>query len=590
MVQTNKYQSLLLLLFAILFIGYGSNKVSSFYTMKPTDEQKNYPILSDGSGYYAYLPQWFIYKTDNFEFIHEIEEKYPESRFGEGLNYNPDGKITDKYFIGTPILTAPSFLIAHFLATTLQLDNDGYSFVYQWAVIINSFIFFLLGAWAMFRLLGMYNISFHWRLLSIFAFGWGTNLSYFTFFGASFSHVYSFAFIAPFLYSLHKWRLENNSYKKLPVLAFYLGMIVLIRPTDGLIGLLIPFFIHDFKNWKEVFFGLFSKKGRNWFLTAVLIFVTLIGLQFLNTYQQTGSFSFNNYSEESFDFWKNPQIFNVLFSFRKGLFIFSPLLLLSSIGFYFLWKKDKTLTLGIFIFLVLFTYVTAAWWCWWYGGGLGMRPFINVFAIFMLPFALVLQEAKRLLKIGVLVFTFGFMGLYQVYEYQYTHNILHYDNMSFADFKKVFLQTDKRFEWALHREYDVLPTEKAEREHKEIIINQDRSYFSDYFSLDSMLKINIIPDTIFSKWGGEITGVAHIFEPQQNPYFLVQYFNRNALVHETTRSFGSDIPTLHKDYKVTIPFYPNFELTTYDSIAISFFPHGIDCYFKDVQFKSFYWK
>jgi hypothetical protein len=50
-------------------------------------------IHKDGSGYYAYLPQWFIYhKQQPFQFINNITKKYNTLQFESGLANNKQTK------------------------------------------------------------------------------------------------------------------------------------------------------------------------------------------------------------------------------------------------------------------------------------------------------------------------------------------------------------------------------------------------------------------------------------------------------------------------------------------------------------------
>ena len=36
-------------------------------------------IYSDGAGYYAFMPEWFIYEGNNFGFNDSIRDKYPNT-------------------------------------------------------------------------------------------------------------------------------------------------------------------------------------------------------------------------------------------------------------------------------------------------------------------------------------------------------------------------------------------------------------------------------------------------------------------------------------------------------------------------------
>ncbi len=56
----------------------------------------------------------------------------------------------------------------------------------------------------------------------------------------------------------------------------------------------------------------------------------------------------------------------------------------------------------ILLLFTLFTYVIFSWWCWWYGGGLSIRPMIDVYCIFAIGLAAfihtILQAKSPVLK------------------------------------------------------------------------------------------------------------------------------------------------------------------------------------------------
>lgn len=56
------------------------------------------PIYSDAAGYYAFLPEWFIYDGNNFAFNDSIRLKYPDAGFEDGITRNEDNTFHNKYF------------------------------------------------------------------------------------------------------------------------------------------------------------------------------------------------------------------------------------------------------------------------------------------------------------------------------------------------------------------------------------------------------------------------------------------------------------------------------------------------------------
>ncbi|MDE7259181.1 MAG: hypothetical protein K2N77_08100, partial [Lachnospiraceae bacterium] len=85
-------------------------------------------------------------------------------------------------------------------------------------------------------------------------------------------------------------------------------------------------------------------------------------------------------------YWLAPQLGNFLFSVRKGLFFWSPVLLLAIIGMVVAYKMREKLYTGLIVFFLLIVYVSSAWWSWYYGGSFGQRvavDFMCLFAVFI---------------------------------------------------------------------------------------------------------------------------------------------------------------------------------------------------------------
>lgn len=582
--------SKLLFIFMVCLIMFSCFKKSDrYFGLVQYHNHESYPVISDGSGYYAFLPQWFVYKTDNFEFMDSIQEKYPDARFSDGFSYDFESeKRFNKYFIGTAVFQAPGFLITHSIATAFQLDNDGYSNAYQLYTVFIAFIFAFIGFWCISKILSYYNVSRFTKLVTILAIALGTNMGSFVIYNSSYSHVYSFAIISLFTLTLYRWRSADNPFKSLPLIGILLGFIFILRPTDAIVALLIPFFFKRKEKIPLFFKTIFTTKAFLYFLIAISLFIFPIFLQVLSTYQQLGKWALNSYVGEGFDYLMNPHIIDVLFSFRKGLFIYSPILIISIIGFYVFWKKDKAIAIGSISLLIVFTYITASWWCWWYGGGLGMRPYINILVLFAIPFGLLFETIANRYKIVLLLFSAIFVYMSQVYQQQMIKNILHYDDMNYTQFKHVFMKTDPRFEWSLHREFDELPTQKPIKSISELVSNKLIGQY-DMDRPDESLSVHIVVDTNFSYWAGSIVGKVKIVNKDQNPNYTVRYLKGDSLVKEQSFLFGGEIPAINTYYPIQLNFNPNMPTQLFDKVEVSLFPAGHKCYLKEAQFTSYYY-
>lgn len=155
---------------------------------------------------------------------------------------------------------------------------------------------------------------------------------------------------------------------------------------------------------------------------------------------QTGNFIVESYPGETFNF-STPEIFNILLSYKKGLFVYTPLIfasLLLIITGIKLWHKR-------FIFLItfsVFTYVTASWWCWYYGGGFSGRPFIDIYPLIIISILVLISEFSLMRQRLTLCLTIPFIFVNQIMAYQYSHLIMDGGQMDKNKYWDIFLETD----------------------------------------------------------------------------------------------------------------------------------------------------
>ena len=128
---------------------------------------------------------------------------------------------------------------------------------------------------------------------------------------------------------------------------------------------------------------IFSKKT----IIQFSIFIGILLVQMLLYKLLTGEFVLNGYVNESFTHLTNPQIYKVLFSTNKGLFIFCPILFVGFLSMLLFENKNKEFKTAQFLIFIAQTYIIASWWCWWLGYGYSERMYCDVLCIFALPLA-----------------------------------------------------------------------------------------------------------------------------------------------------------------------------------------------------------
>jgi hypothetical protein len=398
-------------------------------------------IEADGKGYYAYLPAVFIYHDLNFGFFDQVEK---ETYYNPNLYYEYrrtyNDKTIDKYYVGTAICLAPFFLAGHVITLIKGLPADGYSYYYTLMVHLGALFYFLLALLGLRRLLRSFNIEESIIALTLVAIVFGTNLFYYIVTEFSMSHVYSFAAITWFSLVIRKY-FTNPKNKYLFYSALLLGIITLIRPINILIVLAIPFLADNPDRFMS---GIKSILTKKWILLlSVSGFVILVFIQLLIYKISTGSFIVYSYKEEGFNFL-NPQISNFLFSYRKGMFIYTPLLLISLGGLIYLFRKNRFQFYTLLGFLFILIYIFSSWHMWFYGGSFSQRVMIDFYAFFTLMLAIAVQEIKNSKLKTLLISSIVLLVLIcQIQTYQYRRMQIHWSDMNKEKYWEVFMRIDK---------------------------------------------------------------------------------------------------------------------------------------------------
>ena len=395
-------------------------------------------IESDGKGYYAYLPAIFIYHDLQFSFFEEIEAKYFYDLKQEYRN-KINGRMVNKYYAGTAVAMAPFFFAGH--ALTLITDNpaDGYSKYYNILINIAGIFYMLAALFFIRKLLRLYDISENIITLILIAFAFGTNVYYYATIEPSMSHIYSMAFISAFLFYTKKWFIQREQ-KTLVIIGLLLGMIILIRPVNIIILLSIPFIAEEYEILKSGILDLF--KYPKALILAALACIGVCSIQLILYKLGTGNFIVYSYTEEGF-FWTNPQMFNILFGYKKGLFVYTPLIFLSFTGLFFLYKKSKFSFYTFLLNFIFITYVLSAWWCWYYGGSFGMRAFMEFYALFAILLALSIKSITNTLKKNIFIAViYILIFICQVQTYQYRYYYIHWSDMTKERYWDVFMRID----------------------------------------------------------------------------------------------------------------------------------------------------
>lgn len=397
---------------------------------------KNKVIDNDVVSYYAYLPAGIIFHDLNFNFIKELP---PEFKGKIWVGTAPNGKPILRMTMGLAILWLPFFLMAHLFSKVIGIEALGYSWPYSFAIFVATIFYLFIGLLFLRKILLKYFseiITGITLLLVVLA----TNLMYYTISEPGMSHVYSFSLITIFLNTTLKW-VDRPTFISSFILGLLAGLIVLIRPVNGLV-LVFPALI-SISSFSEFYYRLVNR--WTFIIVAGVAAVLITMPQLIYWKMQTGQFFFNSYMDQGRFYFTNPHVFDGLFSFRKGWFIYTPVMLFSMVGFFFLKQHLKGFALAGLVFFALFVYMIYSWWCWWYGGSFGSRPMIDTYGFLAIPLAAFLTTFtnKSLLKqsfVGLLLVVM--IALNQIQMNQYRKSLLHWDSMTRKAYFSIFLRSN----------------------------------------------------------------------------------------------------------------------------------------------------
>ena len=401
-------------------------------------------ISWDTLGYYLYLPAWFIYHDITImDWAPGLIEQYNLSDTFYQASHLPDQEgMVMKYSMGMAILYLPFFFIAHLLAEPLGYAADGFSAPYQAAVGIGSTVYVFIGLLFTRKvLLRYFNDKVAAIVLVLLVLG--TNYLQFSAYKTLMPHMPGFMITAMVLWFTIKWH-DKPNWKTALILGLSIGFAALIRPTEGFI-LVIPL-LWGVKNWSTLKekFALLWKYRIHLGLVALGVFLGVLP-QLIYWKYASGAWIFYSYGGEGF-FWTRPQLSKVLFEFRKGWYIYTPIMFLATLGLGVVWRKQREIFLPLLIFLCSTIYFIACWSIWWFAASFGHRAFVQSYAMMAIPLgfliAAVLASKKGWLKGIFFPIVILLMALNLFQHWQFHHGLIDPVRMTQEYYWHVFLKTD----------------------------------------------------------------------------------------------------------------------------------------------------
>lgn len=398
---------------------------------------------TDARGYFAYLPALFIYHDWQFGFFETIEQHKPDIQAytWDYRMVQPNNKVVNKCYVGTALCLAPAFILTHMLVSILSpADADGFTKFYFISVAFSAIVFAGIGLFFLRKILIEYGFSDFVISLVLLLTAFASNMVAYVLVDAGMSHIYSFALVMLFYYHLLLLK-KHKKNKYLIYLAVILGLLVLIRPTNAMAVLLFFVAFSSVSALRDICQYVLKNVGI--IFLSFIVFAFIISIQFIIYQIQSDTFFVYSYgSKESFDFL-HPHIFNFLFSYRKGFFIYTPIAFVSLWGVYNVFQENKFKALSILSFIALLVFVFSSWWSWWYGGSFSQRPMLDFWLVFALLLAYLIQAWQKKMKF-LLFTTFIFCIFTQIQLYQYRYYEIKYDHMTKEEYWHNFMMRNRK--------------------------------------------------------------------------------------------------------------------------------------------------
>jgi hypothetical protein len=365
-------------------------------------------ILSyDVFGYYLYLPTFFIQQDPGLHsiaWIEQINEIYNNTPSLFQIAATEQGNWIIRFNCGISIMYSPFFLIGHLVAHLTPYPQDGFSLPYQWAFIIGGIFYALIGIWAMRKVLLMY---FDDRITAITmaVLFLGSSVFFFGTMGNKEPHIFLFTMITLLILLTARWH-ASPSWKLAAGIGLLAGIIAASR-TTGILASSIPVLwgIFGYKSLKVKIRLMLSHYGH--VLLVLSAFILALSPQLIYWKVYSGQFIFNAYDDpqSGFDFL-HPRLHYVLFGFRKGFFIYSPVMVLAVIGLFAFARQQRNSFLPVLVYVLVMTYVISSFSTL---TSFGWRAFVEMHAVLALPLGFLIHYLFTRKRIAVYAFSAFFL-------------------------------------------------------------------------------------------------------------------------------------------------------------------------------------
>lgn len=383
----------------MVLVAVGALCMVTFLTLRVPRAQENGLLTSDGIRCFSYLRS--VVFDGDLDFRNEF------AQLGHApMRTTPTGLAHNGAAVGPAILWSPFYLSSHVFALMaheigVPLDISGYGLVYQSAVSIATMVYVLAGSFLTYAVCRRYFCPCT-SLLSVVGIWLASALLHYTVAAPDMAHGLSFFAVSLFVFVWHPPRFRTCG--EWILLGLSVGLMALVRHQDvvyaSILGVEVIQAVKagNCRTQRAAILQEYVRGAVLMGLTGALVFVPqLAAWQILFGIPVTipqGSGIFD---------WLHPSLLEYLFSTRHGLYTWTPIMLLATIGLVPLWKRDGKVAAALLVALLVHLYVNSAHIYWWAHGSFGARRFVSATPLLALGLAATTEHVAKRFRRGHLI-------------------------------------------------------------------------------------------------------------------------------------------------------------------------------------------
>jgi hypothetical protein len=302
--------------------------------------------------------------------------------FRQSIVVTPTGYALELHNVGTALALLPFYALGHVTCLLSGGQCTGDSLPYYAWLSLGNWAYGLLALVVIWRLAARHAAR-RWATVAMVALALGSPFFYYW---TRFFNPHMPALLLVALLTLIWDRSQEGRAWRHWLLMGTLGGLAATVANYNIVFLLLPA--------TDLVQQLYRRRSVPLREGALLATGTLIGLapQLIAWKLLFGSFLGTPYGQQLF--WLQPGLPDLLTSSYHGLYFYAPLLLIATLGFIPLFRRERRLALALLLAFAALVYVASTNIAWWGGASFGARYLLGSLALLAIPLAVLLAGVR----------------------------------------------------------------------------------------------------------------------------------------------------------------------------------------------------